>query len=86
MSNDFGSCRKDSRRLVMARLEGTDVFLRPRCEGVGQPVLRDDCNCFVDIPAGCPPLRRDDEVAVILPQALPPQERMAACSAAGRFA
>ncbi len=67
MSNDFGSCSKDSRRLVMARLEGTDVFLRPRCEGVGQPALRDDCNCFVDIAAGCPPLRRGDEVAVILP-------------------
>ena len=67
MSNDFGTCRKDSRRLVMARLEGTDVFLRPRGEGVGQPALRGDCNWFVDIPAGCPPRRRGDEVAVILP-------------------
>ena len=67
MSNDFGTCRKDARRLIMARIEGTDVFMRPRCEGAGWSALRDDCNCFVDIPAGSLPLRRGDEVNVILP-------------------
>ncbi|MDD4702532.1 MAG: molybdopterin molybdotransferase MoeA [Desulfovibrio sp.] len=66
MRNDFGSCRKDARRLMMARLEGTEVFMRPESESIGQPALWDDCNCFVDIPAGCPPLRRGMEVDVIL--------------------
>ncbi len=66
MLNDFGSCRKDARRLIMARLEGTEVFMRPENGGIGQPALRDDYNCFVDIPAGCPPLRRGMAVDVIL--------------------
>ena len=66
MRNDFGSCRKDARRLMMARLEGTEVYMRPENESIGQPALWDDCNCFVDIPAGCPPLRRGMEVDVIL--------------------
>lgn len=66
MRNDFGSCHKDARRLMMARLEGTEVFMRPENESIGQPALWDDCNCFVDIPAGCPPLRRGMEVDVIL--------------------
>jgi molybdopterin molybdotransferase len=66
MRNDFGSCRKDARRLMMARIEGFEVFMRPENGGIGQPALRDDYNCFVDIPAGCPPLRRGMEVDVIL--------------------
>lgn len=66
MRNDFGSCRKDARRLMMARLEGTAVIMHPENGGIGQPALRDDCNCFVDIPAGCPPLKRGMEVDVIL--------------------
>ena len=66
MRNDFGSCRKDARRPMMARIEGFEVFMRPENGGIGQPALRDDYNCFVDIPAGCPPLRRGMEVDVIL--------------------
>ena len=66
MRNDFGSCSKDARRLMMARLEGSEVFMHPENGGIGQPALRDDYNCFVDIPAGYPPLRRGMKVDVIL--------------------
>ena len=64
--NDFGSCRKDERRIVLARLEGGDVYFARDAQRMGQPALCDDCNCFVDIPAGSAPLRKGMEVDVIL--------------------
>lgn len=64
--NDFGSFRKDERRIVMARLEGRDVYFARDAQHMGQPALCDDCNCFVDIPAGSPPVREGMEVDVIL--------------------
>ncbi|WP_300553858.1 molybdopterin molybdotransferase MoeA [Desulfovibrio sp.] len=64
--NDFGSCRKDERRIVLARLEGRDVYFARDAQRMGQPALCDDCNCFVDIPAGSAPLRKGMEVDVIL--------------------
>ena len=64
--NDFGSFRKDERRIVLARLEGKDVYFARGAQHMGQPALCDDCNCFVDIPAGSPPVRKGMEVDVIL--------------------
>ena len=64
--NDCGSCRKDGRRIVLGRLEGGDVYFARDAQRRGQPALCDDCNCFVDIPAGSAPLRKGMEVAVIL--------------------
>ena len=65
-SNDFGSCRKDERRILLARLEGRDVYFAGDAQCMGQPALCDDCNCFVDIPAGNGPVRKGMEVDVIL--------------------
>ncbi len=64
--NDFGSCRKDARRIVLAHLEGSDVYFVRDAQRMGQPALCDDCNCFVDIPAGSAPVRKGMEVDVIL--------------------
>lgn len=64
--NDFGSFRKDERRIVLARLEGKDVYFARDAQRMGQPALCDDCNCFVDIAAGSGPVRKGMEVDVIL--------------------
>lgn len=64
--NDFGSFRKHERRIVLARLEGKDVYFARDAQHMGQPALCDDCNCFVDIPAGSLPVRKGMEVDVIL--------------------
>ena len=64
--NDFGSFRKDERRIVLARLEGKNVYFARDAQRMGQPALCDDCNCFVDIPAGRGPVRKGMEVDVIL--------------------
>ncbi len=64
--NDFGSIRKDERRIVLARLEGKDVYFARDAQRMGQPALCDDCNCFVDIAAGSGPVRKGMEVDVIL--------------------
>ncbi len=64
--NDFGSFRKDERRIVLARLEGKDVYFARDARRMGQPALCDDCNCFVDIPAGSNPVRKGMEVDIIL--------------------
>lgn len=70
VQNDFGACRKDARRMVMARLAGKNVFLsqdgRQAGGGTASAPLCDEFNCFVDIPPGTPPLRKGMEVDVIL--------------------
>lgn len=65
--NDFGHCRKDTRRLVLAQMVGQRVFLRQHSMGAGLPGPCEDYNCFVDIAEGSSPLRAGMEVDVIIP-------------------
>jgi molybdopterin molybdotransferase len=62
----FGTRGKNARRLVMARMDGKKVFIRPHTDFTGIQGVSDDYNCFVDIPAGGPPIQKGSEVAVIL--------------------
>lgn len=53
------------RRLIRARLRGTEVSVMPDGHGSGMIAALAGCNCLIDIPANSPPLRSGDLVQVI---------------------
>lgn len=64
--DNFGTCRKDSRRLIMAQMIGQKVFIRQQEHVCTVPDCIHDYNCFIDVPAGGLTIHAGDEVDVIL--------------------
>lgn len=62
----FGTCRKDSRRLIMAQMIGKRVYIRQDENACAIGHCAGDYNCFVDIPVGASAIKAGDEVNVIL--------------------
>jgi len=63
--NGFGKS-SPTQRLIRAKIAGNEVFIPEEGHSSGALSAFSDCNCFVDIPAGSPPVLPGAPVEVIL--------------------